>query len=130
MLVDLIDDRVTDIDEDDGGELEEDEEEGEDTVDGQEAGGLPLGPTEAGEGDEEGDGSHSYEGVVEVRVGGHLVQGLLQPRHLPDGLGVVAKDLLGRLLRCASVHNQPDSSGHQQEAKQGEEEVGQEEGHT
>merc|ERR1712168_1377483 len=80
-LLDEVDVGVVKVDEDDGGDLEEEDDEDADAVEGEEALVLLFGSTKPKECDEEGDSAHGEEGIVEVLVAGRLLDSILQPVH-------------------------------------------------
>merc|ERR1719170_99601 len=81
LFLDEVDVGVVNIDEHNGGDLEEEDDEDADAVEAQKALALLLRPAEPEEGDEEGDSPHGEESIVEVLVAGGLLHRLLQPVH-------------------------------------------------
>merc|ERR1712012_1043124 len=126
LLLDEADVGVVNIDENDGGDLEEEDDKDADAVEAQKALALLLRPTEAEEGDEEGDSPHGEESIVEVLVAGSLLHSLLQPIHPLLHLVPLLRvpDLVGHLPQAPIVHNPPDASSQQEEAQQGQQGVG------
>merc|ERR1711908_131221 len=92
--------------------LEEEDDEDTDAVEGEQALVLLLGSTESKECNEECDSAHAEEGKVEVLVAGRLLDGLLQPihplLHIVPLLSV--SDLICHLPEAFIVHNPPDAS--------------------
>merc|ERR1711928_262473 len=78
-VLDELDVGVIDIDEDDGGDLEEEDDEDTDAVEGEQALVLLLGSTKSKQGNQEGYSAHAEEGKVEVLVAGCLFHCFLQP---------------------------------------------------
>jgi len=111
-LLDEVDVGIVNVDEDDSSDLEEKDDEDTDAVEGEEALVLFFGSTIAKESHKEGDSAHCQEGIVEVLVGGRLLDCILQPGHLP--LHIVpllsALDVFGHLPQTFVIHNSPDTS--------------------
>merc|ERR1712218_442269 len=111
-VLDELDVGVVDIDEDNGGDLEEEDDEDADAVEGEQALVLLLGSTKSKQGNQEGDSAHAEEGKVEVLVAGRLLDCLLQPIHplfhIVPLLSV--SDLICHLPEAFIVNNPPDTS--------------------
>merc|ERR1712024_82223 len=111
-LLDEVNVGVINVDEDDGGDLEKEDDEDADAVEGEEALVLLFGSTISKESDKEGDSAHREEGIVEVLVGGRLLDRVLQTSHLL--LYVVpllsVLDVLCHFPETFIVHDPPDTS--------------------
>merc|ERR1712168_524925 len=111
-LLDEVDVGVVKVDEDDGGDLEEEDDEDADAVEGEEALVLLFGSTKPKECNEEGDSAHGKEGIVEVLVAGRFLHSILQSvhplLHVVPFLSVF--DFIRHFPEALIVHYPPDTS--------------------